>query len=110
MHPRIPSNYQVGITVDNSGNFTYTLATVRLQPGDTITWECQTPFTIMFQDEGTPVGSMTLYGQSAGPGYATSPVIVSATASGHFHYAVAVWSPTDNKVQLDSGCPDLVVN
>jgi|HubBroStandDraft_1064217.scaffolds.fasta_scaffold37907_3 plastocyanin len=108
--PRTSYPYQIAVTVDNNGNFTYSPSTLHVQPGDTVEWQCPTPFTIMFKDDGTPIGNMTLYGQASGPGYATSPATVCAGASGHFHYAVAVWSPANNKVQLDSGCPDLICN
>ena len=104
-----PVTHQIGIAVDSSGNFTYTPATLRAQVSDTVQWQCTTPFTIVFKEEGTPVDNMTLYGQSGGGGYATAPATVKAGASGHYHYAVAVWDAS-SCVHLDSGCPDIICN
>jgi plastocyanin len=109
--PRVGGNPPLPpITITTSGgNFSYSAATLHVQSGDTVTWQCQNPFSVMFKED-TPIGQVTLHGEMVSGQYVTPANLgeVRADASGHYHYGVAVYD--GSAVQLDIGCPDLVAN
>ncbi|MGO9254923.1 MAG: hypothetical protein ACLQU1_01265 [Bryobacteraceae bacterium] len=122
-------NYTVTIAVDppgifppnqeatpSNGNFVYTPSLVRVSSGDTITWFCVNPFSLVFK-EGTPVNEMEVFGRPgtlippgapAGVSYYSAGPYNVCNVKGHFHYTVAV--SLGAQVFLDSGCPDVSVN
>ena len=90
------------------GNFVYKPALLRVEDGDTITWHCQYPFTLVFK-AGTPIDQMEVWGNAiTGGGFSSDLYTVSDDVKGMFHYAVAVWK--DGRVLMDVACAGLSVN
>jgi hypothetical protein len=109
----VPSNIEV--------NFTYTPSTIRVSPGDTVTWtSTDGPFVVMFT-QGTPIaisGAGAVIdahsGSSGTPPWSTPSFLVSPGALGHFHYAVALAllgsAAAGATVHIDAGCPVIIAN
>jgi plastocyanin len=110
-----PISYTITIALDppglvptggSTGNFVYTPALLNVLTGDSITWQCNSQFSVAFKEQ-TPIGEMQAMGCAAGSGYSAGPYTVEA-AQGSFHYTVAVWNGT--QVYMDAGCPRVSVN
>jgi len=89
-----------------SGDFLYNPSTLRIVnvTAAQIIFSSPHDFAITFLDD-TPIGTMVV--NSAG-GIPTPPFNVTPGASGHYHYAVAMFAA--GRVYLDAGCPDIVIN
>ena len=66
--------YTVGIAVDppglvptggSTGNFVYQPALLHASAGDTVTWNCNNPFSLSFKGS-SPIGQLEVVGSSAG--------------------------------------------
>jgi plastocyanin len=108
------AGYNIQISVDEKGNFTFQPTTLRVRGGDTVTWSSNDgEFSIMFVDgtpfegtqDGSEVDAMDTFG---GNGSRSTPLTIKRGAQGHFHYAASVNTP--RRVYLDAGCPEIVVN
>jgi len=118
---RLPTNYTIEIAVDTPelravggtpsvGNFVYMPALLRCNGNDTVTWECKSPFTLVFK-EGTPVKEVEIMGDPTGTSpliYVAGPYTVDTDASGIYHYATSVFQA--GRVFLDAACAGLSVN
>jgi len=104
------------------GNFVYYPALLNVSAGDTVTWACKDPFSLVFKEK-SPIGQLEVRGvpvsvdrqeaSGASPkgnaGWAAGPFTVQ-DVQGNFHYAVSVWKPSSSQLFLDAACPDLSVN
>ena len=109
----VPSSIEV--------NFTYSPSTIRVSPGDTVTWtSTDGPFVVMFT-QGTPIaipGAGPVIdahsGSSGTPPWSTQSFLVSPGALGHFHYVVGLAllgsTSAGATVHIDAGCPEIVAN
>ena len=100
----MPTNFNVKITVDNKGNFTYDPSFVRVTHGDHIAFSLTNPshlhFEVIFK-ERTPGDKLYLW-----EGDNTLEIEEDAPY-GLYHYAAAVY--TGSRVFMDSGCGDVGV-
>jgi hypothetical protein len=117
-----PTSYTIEIAVDSPivraiggtpsvGNFVYMPALLRCNGNDIVTWECRSPFTLVFKD-GTPVEEVEIVGgpqdTPTGVTYVAGPYTIDTEASGIYHYATAVFQ--NGRVFLDATCASLSVN
>ena len=108
----------IKIQTDGDGTFTYIPSTLRVRQGDEVYWttEDQGPFAISFNDATPFEDAVTLSSHADEDGNnVTDTKSIAAGKVGHHHYSVAIAlspnnQPAENKVVLDSGCPDIVVS
>jgi len=91
----------------STGNFVYTPALLRVQPGDRIKWQSAVPFVVTFKGR-TPVESMEVVGKAMSADFASDFACVQENARGNYHYAVAVFD--GSRVFMDADCPHISVN
>jgi plastocyanin len=100
------------LTPRKQGNFVYTPALLRVEPGDRVTWICENPFTLVFKD-GTPINEVEVFSTPLRNGETTQNVYHTDTfkvndVKGHYHYTVGVFK--NGSIFLDANCPDFSVN
>ena len=101
-----PNMFPTQPGLPSAGNFVYTPALLRVEPGDTITWISKHHFTLSFR-EGSPIEEMEIFGHQSGGDFRAGPFTV-LTEKGQFHYTVAVWN--GSAIFMDAGCPRISVN
>jgi len=93
-------DHTVKLMVDGKGNFTYHPTLLRVRPGDTIQFDYDGHWEIMFK-ERTPGNKLFLWQDD-------SILTINANAEyAVYHYAAAV--KKGNRVFLDSACGDIAV-
>lgn len=105
------------ITMDSTGDFTYSPSTLHAKIGDTVAWTSKVgPFAISFTDT-TPFLQVSLSSKGAEGEHCIQPQEIQLNTIGHHHYAVAVAQMSQGPdlamsatVFLDSGCPNIVVS
>ena len=100
----------ITISCDNKGNITYSPSFYRSYFGDTITFQNADgdPFEVVFK--GNSPGDKLFVSHR-------DPTLTIPTASqvpglgiyGLYHYAVAIYKRSEDRVFLDSGCGDIAV-
>ena len=110
--PNGPTNAtRITIKVASSGDFTYDPSVKRLVAGQTVTWACsQGPFSIAFQ-EGSPFDKLDYHSAKSDKEWSvTTSAVANTRGPGHFHYSVAIYIPGEDRVYLDAGCPEIIIN
>ena len=112
--------YQITITADSRGDFTYTPSTVHVKRGDTVCWiSGKGAFAVSFMDQTPFLGVSFSSIENERGEHVIEALKIRDNAIGHHHYAVAQVVPGPPKgaggeptirVVLDSGCPDIVVS
>jgi hypothetical protein len=97
------ASYTITISVTGNGNFTYDPTLLRAERGDKITFECETgPFEAVFRHQSP---GNRLFVSSAHP----LLVILTNAPYAIYHYAAAVYNPSENRVYIDAGCGDIAI-
>lgn len=99
----------ISVSVIDDGDFHYKPSVKKLKAGESVTWTCdQGPFAVSFK-ERTPFGRTNLHSTKAkdGKSWAINSVLPKNPERGHFHYAVAIYA--GEKVYLDAGCPEVII-
>jgi hypothetical protein len=109
----VPNHYEITISVDASGNFTYSPTDLRAAPNDTVSFRTASAgcaFEVMFKHR-TP-GNRTHIRQNTpedqgGGGGARAGHLKCGNDLGHFKYGAAIYDGTN--VFVDSGCGSIGV-
>jgi plastocyanin len=97
----------VKIQTDANGNMTYTPAVLRARPGDNVVWVCADGDFALSFNERTPFERPGGYFQGHRDAQ-TPPQVIAATASGSYHYHVAV-RRDDGMIWFNSGSPEIFI-
>jgi hypothetical protein len=96
---------EITIQVDANGNMTFTPAVLRARPGDNVQWRCaEGDFALSFNSR-SPFPGAYFQGRRD---VLTPPQVIAGTASGSYHYDVAV-RRDDGMIWFNSGSPEIFI-
>ena len=98
--------FEIKLEVDGQGNFTYSPSHLRVHREDTVNFVCPTgPFEVVFRGH-SPGDKLFVSSNDQ-----NQILEISEHAPyGIYHYAAAIYRPSDNRVFIDASCGDIGVD
>ena|ERR1700687_3469156 len=102
----------ITITVNSSGDFTYSYALLHVGAGEIITWKAGTQtgaFAIKFRPD-TPLTAGGVLLESGGAGNTIVGTVKNGLQTGAvYYYSVTATHLPDGTQYMDGGCPELII-